>query len=240
MPANGPGHGPTSSPREEPCPFTQPQPQLYHPGVQQESGMGTRGLEARGRPAPGQMSVEREGNEHSWVGAGEVMCRDKKHEEVCCRKREQACREEMETPAQKEAERVRIQGLDDFRAPSFSPHEAQESCKYAHGCVPSHGPHEWVPGHQRPLTKTNYISVLKQSSLAFTFLQVLTNWRASLVAGTARICLQCRRPRFDPWVDKISRRELQSLQYSCLGNLMDRGSWGTTVHGVKKSPILSL
>ena len=25
-----------------------------------------------------------------------------------------------------------------------------------------------------------------------------------------------------------------SLQYSCLGNLMDRGAWQTTVHGVTK------
>ena len=25
------------------------------------------------------------------------------------------------------------------------------------------------------------------------------------------------------------------LQYSCLGNPMDRGAWGTTVHGVTKS-----
>ena len=25
------------------------------------------------------------------------------------------------------------------------------------------------------------------------------------------------------------------LQYSCLENLMDRGAWGTTVHGVAKS-----
>ena len=24
------------------------------------------------------------------------------------------------------------------------------------------------------------------------------------------------------------------LQYSCLGNSMDRGAWGTTVHGVAK------
>ena len=24
------------------------------------------------------------------------------------------------------------------------------------------------------------------------------------------------------------------LQYSCLGNPMDRGAWGTTVHGVTK------
>ena len=28
--------------------------------------------------------------------------------------------------------------------------------------------------------------------------------RASLVAHMVRICLQCRRPRFDPWVGKIT------------------------------------
>ena len=27
------------------------------------------------------------------------------------------------------------------------------------------------------------------------------------------------------------------LQYSCLENLMDRGGWGATVHGVTKSQI---
>ena len=27
------------------------------------------------------------------------------------------------------------------------------------------------------------------------------------------------------------------LQYSCLENAMDRGAWGTTVHGVAKSRI---
>ena len=26
-----------------------------------------------------------------------------------------------------------------------------------------------------------------------------------------------------------------SLQYSCLGNIMDRGAWQATVHGVAKS-----
>ena len=56
--------------------------------------MGTRGLEARGRTAPGQMSGEREGNKHSWVGGGEVRRSDQEHEEVCCRKKEQVRREE--------------------------------------------------------------------------------------------------------------------------------------------------
>ena len=37
-----------------------------------------------------------------------------------------------------------------------------------------------------------------------------------------KICLQCRRLRFDPWVCKIPwKRECYPLQYSCLENSMD-------------------
>ena len=50
-----------------------------------------------------------------------------------------------------------------------------------------------------------------------------------------RTCLQCRRPRFSPWAGKIPwRREWLSLQYSCLENSMDRGTWWATVHEVTK------
>ena len=39
-----------------------------------------------------------------------------------------------------------------------------------------------------------------------------------------------------PWVGKISwRRKWHPLQYSCLENLMDRGSWRAIVHGVAES-----
>ena len=41
---------------------------------------------------------------------------------------------------------------------------------------------------------------------------------------------QCRGHGFDPWV-----RNGNPLQYSCLENLMDRGTWQATVHGVAKS-----
>ena len=52
----------------------------------------------------------------------------------------------------------------------------------------------------------------------------------------SRICLQCGRPRFDPWVGKIPWRENGNpLQYSCLGNPMDGGARWATVHGVAKS-----
>ena len=52
----------------------------------------------------------------------------------------------------------------------------------------------------------------------------------------SRICLQCRRPRFNPSVGKILwRRNGCPLQYFCLENSMDRGAWQTTVHGVTES-----
>ena len=47
-----------------------------------------------------------------------------------------------------------------------------------------------------------------------------------------RVCLQCRRPGFDPWVGKMPwRRNGNPLQYSSLGNPMDRGTWQARVHG---------
>jgi len=55
------------------------------------------------------------------------------------------------------------------------------------------------------------------------------------VAKRKRICLQCRRCRVDAWVSKIpGKRKCNTLQYSCLGNPMDRGAWRATVHGVSK------
>ena len=40
---------------------------------------------------------------------------------------------------------------------------------------------------------------------------------------------------FDPWVRKIpGEGNGNPLQYSCLGNPMDRGPWRATVHGVAK------
>ena len=55
---------------------------------------------------------------------------------------------------------------------------------------------------------------------------------ATLVAQLVKICLQCERPGFDPWVGKIPwRREWSySLQYSGLENPMD-----CIVHAVAKS-----
>ena len=56
---------------------------------------------------------------------------------------------------------------------------------------------------------------------------------ASLMAQWQRICLQCRRCWFDPWVREGGNGN--PLQYSCLGNPMDRGAWRATVYAVTKS-----
>ena len=41
------------------------------------------------------------------------------------------------------------------------------------------------------------------------------------------------RPEFDLWLGKIPWRwVVNPLQYSCLGNLTDRGAWLAAVHGV--------
>ena len=51
-----------------------------------------------------------------------------------------------------------------------------------------------------------------------------------------RTCLQCRRPGFDPWVEKIPGKGTGNpLGYSCLENPMDWGAWWATVHGLSKS-----
>ena len=54
-------------------------------------------------------------------------------------------------------------------------------------------------------------------------------------SGEESAC-QCRRQGFDPWVGKTPRgRNGYPLQYSCLENPMDRGTWWATVPEVAKS-----
>ena len=56
-----------------------------------------------------------------------------------------------------------------------------------------------------------------------------------MTSGKESTC-QCRRPGFNPWVKKIPGEGSDNpLQYSCLGNPMDRGAWWATVHRLVKS-----
>ena len=61
---------------------------------------------------------------------------------------------------------------------------------------------------------------------------------SSSSSGKEPAC-QCRRHKrheFHPGVRQIPwRRNGNPVQYSCLGNPMDRGAWWATVHGVSKS-----
>ena len=60
--------------------------------------------------------------------------------------------------------------------------------------------------------------------------------RASLVVQTVKNVPAMQGTWFDPWVGKIpGEGNGNPLQYSCLGNPMDRGAWWATVHGVSKT-----
>ena len=58
---------------------------------------------------------------------------------------------------------------------------------------------------------------------------------ASLMAEQQRICLQCKRLGFHPWVGKTGGGHGNPPQCSCLENPMDRGAWWAIVRGVAKS-----
>ena len=58
-------------------------------------------------------------------------------------------------------------------------------------------------------------------------------------ASSKRSACQSRRRKrytFDPWVRKIPQEgHGNTLQYSCVGNPMDRGAWQATVHDFAES-----
>ena len=68
--------------------------------------------------------------------------------------------------------------------------------------------------------------------LSLPHAQRIPSWLRKL-----RVCLQCRRPRFDPWVGKILwRRKWQPTpEFLPEKSFMDRGAWQATVYGVTKS-----
>ena len=58
------------------------------------------------------------------------------------------------------------------------------------------------------------------------------------LSGKESAC-QCKRHEFHPWVGMIPwKRNGNPLQYSCLENPMDRGTWWATSHGVPKNQML--
>ena len=62
-----------------------------------------------------------------------------------------------------------------------------------------------------------------------------TLWLGFRYGSDGKDCLQCRRPRFDPWIRKIPcRRKWHPTPVFLLGNPMDRGAWWVIVRGGRK------
>ena len=85
----------------------------------------------------------------------------------------------------------------------------------------------WLQNWQQKLVVTSILTIFKMVMGT----EGLPLW----LSGKESTC-QCRRCGIDPWVGKIPwRRKWHPLEYSCLGNPMDRGAWQATVRKVTKS-----
>ena len=92
------------------------------------------------------------------------------------------------------------------------------------------------------LWSSYYITKEKTGTVLQSIQQVVWEGRGFLGGASSKeLAWQCRRHkrhRFDPWVGTIPwRRYGNSLQYSCLGNSMDRGASRATLHRVTKNQI---
>ena len=85
--------------------------------------------------------------------------------------------------------------------------------------------------------KSSTLSVIRKRQIKTTRRNYYKLSRMSKIKmANYTVCLQCRRPGFDPWVEKIPwRREWLPTPVFLLENSMDRGVWQATVHGVVKS-----
>ena len=84
------------------------------------------------------------------------------------------------------------------------------------------------------LATVGYTRLLKIWSLLSTMkVPPLCSWASLVVknppANVGDLCSSLG------WGDSPGERNGNPLQYSCLGNPMDRGAWQATVHGVAKS-----
>ena len=108
----------------------------------------------------------------------------------------------------------------------------------------------WTEGlnKQKDKGRTNMISLFewRHPSSAFGhrhfwFSNFCSQTRTCQVSQCKESSCQCRRCGFDPWVRKIPWERNGSLvQYSCLGNLMDREARWAIVHGVTKESDITL
>ena len=79
--------------------------------------------------------------------------------------------------------------------------------------------------------------------LLYVYSKEVAPWHPSISGGwvvkeSACQCRRCRRCGFNPWAGRFPEDGYGNpLQYSCLGNPMDRGAWPATVCGVAESDM---
>ena len=96
----------------------------------------------------------------------------------------------------------------------------------------------FVTTQKNPHTDTfkGFLEISGNAELFWSIWKTLRGFPGG-TSGQESTC-QCRECRFDPWVRKIPwRRKWQPTPIFLLGNAMDRGPWGATVHGVTESWI---
>ena len=81
----------------------------------------------------------------------------------------------------------------------------------------------------------NSASIKKNKTPQF-YLKNTTQSEDLRCLSSKKTCLQFRKCGLDPWVRKsTSEGNDNPLQYSCLGNPLDRGAWWATGHGLTKN-----
>ena len=88
----------------------------------------------------------------------------------------------------------------------------------------------WTAAHQPSWSITNSQSLLKLLSIK-SVMKI-----SILFSGLPWSSCQCSRLGFNPWLGRSPGEENGNpLQYSCLGDSMDRGAWWATIHGMAKN-----
>ena len=103
--------------------------------------------------------------------------------------------------------------------------------------IPGQGAQAWLLAHLW-WSSRSLVAALRHCCFLFFFFYPGSNAKPlwynpqsfPLYVSLSRIHLQCRRPRFKSWVQKISWR--RKWQPTCLENPLDRGAWRAIVHGV--------
>ena len=90
------------------------------------------------------------------------------------------------------------------------------------------------------ITELNWLNPYNTTyihNISWDILNNYSTWHPPSLSKS-RICLQCKRCRFSPWVRRICwRREWQPTPVFLPENSMDREEWRATVHGVRKSQL---